>query len=107
MVIRNIRRNDLPELAKLYRQFWNEESDIFKMEKQFDSIASAGTHILLGAEENESLIGTVMGIICQELYGNCQPFIVVENMIVDIEYRRKGVGNALLQKLERFWAARR
>jgi len=41
-----------------------------------------------------------MGIICCELYGDCKPFLVVENMVVDNVYRKKGVGKALFAKLE-------
>jgi GNAT superfamily N-acetyltransferase len=42
-----------------------------------------------------------MGIICYGLYGNCEQFLVVEDMIVDINYRRKGIGKRLFIELER------
>lgn len=42
-----------------------------------------------------------MGVICEDLYGKCEPFMVIENMIVDEEYRRKGVGKALIQEIEK------
>jgi ribosomal protein S18 acetylase RimI-like enzyme len=41
-----------------------------------------------------------MGVICEELYGDCSPFVVVENMIVDKSRRRAGVGRALMAELE-------
>ena len=42
-----------------------------------------------------------MGIVCKELYGDCNPFLVVENMIVDKSSRHKGIGTLLLHELER------
>jgi GNAT superfamily N-acetyltransferase len=42
-----------------------------------------------------------MGIICEELYGSCDSFLVLENMIVDKTVRNKGVGKALIKELER------
>jgi len=38
---------------------------------------------LLSAVENSLLIGSAMGVICGELYGDCRPFLVLENMIVE------------------------
>jgi GNAT superfamily N-acetyltransferase len=56
---------------------------------------------LLSAVENGLLIGSIMGVICGELYGECRPFLVLENMIVDKEYRNRGVGKALMSELEK------
>lgn len=101
MIIRKMIANDIPELAQLYRQFWNEDSCIEIMYSQFKKVSENGTHVLLSAVENKSLIGSVMGVICEELYGNCKPFMVLENMIVDDKCRNKGIGKALVAELEK------
>ena len=92
--------NDLPRLAELYRQFWNEESDLHAMREQFQNVSRNDTHILLCAEENGEVLGSVMGVVCEELYGDCRPFLVIENMIVHENARRKGIAAALLTELE-------
>jgi Acetyltransferases len=92
---------DIPELALLYKQFWNEDSCIELMCSQFKKLCKCDTHILLSAVENGKLIGSVMGVICEELYGSCKPFMVLENMIVDSQFRNKGVGKALVSELEK------
>ena len=67
-------RTDIPQLAMLYHQFWNEDSNILAMESQFDRLSKDERYILLSAVIDEKLVGSVMGIICQDLYGNCKPF---------------------------------
>jgi len=58
-------------------------------------------YILLCAAEDEKLAGSATGIVCEELYEDCKPFLVVENMVVDSAYRKKGIGKALLAELEK------
>lgn len=101
MKIRKLEKNDMKRLAGLYEQFWHETSDVSKMEAQFDVLERENNHILLGAEEEGTLIGSVMGVVCKELYGDCRPFLVIENMIVDGADRRKGVGRVLLSEMEK------
>ena len=101
MIIREMIADEIPQLAQLYKQFWDEESCVETMCKNFQHFDETGSHILLSAVENNQLIGSVMGVICGELYGDCKPFMVVENMIVDKSYRNKGVGKALISELEK------
>lgn len=100
MIIRDMIEDDIPELAALYRQFWNEQSDPGKMREVFSKEIQSGAYILLSAVHSGHLIGSVMGIVCCELYGNCLPFLVVEDMVVDTAAQRKGIGRALLEELE-------
>ena len=100
MTIRDMEPDDIDALSKLYYQFWNEESDTQKMKNKFTKLQKDKSYIFLCATENEKLIGSVMGIVCEELYGECEPFLVLENMVVDNDYRQKGVGRALFSELE-------
>lgn len=101
MNIREMKEKDLSQLANLYYQFWGDNSDIDKMRSQYQIIKSENNHILLVCEWKDKIIGSVMGIVCRELYGDCRPFLVVENMIVDNEHRKLGVGTMLLNALEK------
>lgn len=101
MIVRELRLEDIPQLAELYQQFWHEYSNIEKMKEQFVKIKSQETHILMSATEEDKLLGSVMGVVCEELYGDCRPFLVIENMIVDRNSRKMGVGRALLLELEK------
>ncbi|HPR79490.1 MAG TPA: GNAT family N-acetyltransferase, partial [Candidatus Limiplasma sp.] len=100
MIVRSVEACDLPQLAALYEQFWGEPSYPEKMASQLENLERKGSHIVLCAAEGDQLLGSVMGVVCEELYGDCRPFLVAENMIVDRDCRRGGVGRALLAELE-------
>lgn len=97
---------DVAQLEQLYRQFWGEGACTETMTKQFNKLHKNHSHIFLSVMENNKLIGSVMGVICEELYGDCKPFLVLENMIVDNNYRNKGVGKSLISTLEKMAAER-
>ena len=101
MEIRKLIYNDLSQLALLYKNFWNENSDMQKMERTFKKLKNNDSYIFLCAIENNKICSSIMGIICYGLYGNCEPLLVVEDMVVDINYRRMGIGKKLFTELER------
>ena len=37
------------------------------------------------------MMGSVMGILCQDTIGECKTFVVLENLIVGSKYRRMGL----------------
>ena len=100
MNIRDIKENDLLQISKLYYQFWGEVSDVNKMKEQLQHIKAEDNHIILVCDDDGEIIGSVMGVICRELYGDCRPFLVVENMIVDKERQHQSIGPQLLTELE-------
>ena len=100
VVIRSLVIDDMEPLAALYHQFWGEESDTQAMRRTFSALAQNEDYILLGAALDEVLVGSVMGVVCHELYGDCKPFLVLENMVVDQACRGKGIGKLLFAALE-------
>ena len=101
MIIRDLEIEDIESLSKLYYQFWSETSDEETMRGKFSQLQKNDAYIFLCAIENNILVGSLMGIVCEELYGDCRPFMVVENVIVDGNHRGKGFGKALLGELEK------
>lgn len=101
MKIRKLRQSDLEALARLYRQFWDEESNLDRMKATYEELSTNPKYILLCATMDEVVVGSVMGIVCDELYGECRPFLLMENLVVDAGFRRHGIGKALLGELEK------
>ncbi len=101
MEIRKLIEDDLVSLAVLYQQFWGEVSSLEKMRTTFQRLKKNPDYIFLVAEKQNRLVGSAMGIICEELYGDCKPFMVVEDVIVDKHHRRLGIASSLMKELER------
>jgi ribosomal protein S18 acetylase RimI-like enzyme len=100
--IRRLQISDLEPLRQLYRLFWGEDSDIERMRKRFHEMESNSRQVILCATLDNLVVGSVMGIVCNELYGDCRPFLVMEDLIVDKEHRNHGIGKALVRELEKF-----
>lgn len=101
MIITRFTEKDLSSLGNLFTQFWGESSQIEKMRISYQKISDNPSYILLAAKQEDDLVGFGMGIICEELYGDCKPFMVIEDLIVDKNQRRSGIGSDLIQELEK------
>ncbi|MDS0526909.1 GNAT family N-acetyltransferase [Clostridium sp. SHJSY1] len=101
--IARISTNDLESLADLYKELLYVEANLEKMKNTFQWIDSNDNYILLGARDgNNNLVGSILGIICQDIIGGCRPFMVIENVIVKSNFRNLGVGKILIQYLENY-----
>ncbi|MEX1328509.1 MAG: GNAT family N-acetyltransferase [Desulfobacterales bacterium] len=67
------------------------------MQAIFQRLEKNPNYILLGADQQNHLVGSVMGIICEELYGDCRSFKVVEDVIVDKHQRRLEIGSSIYE----------
>ena len=107
LTISPIEKPDLEQLASLYKELTGTETDLLLMDAMFKKIADNPDYILIGAKDEEQrLLGSVMGIVCTDIVGACRPFMVLENVIVDPESRRQGVGAQLVSRIERYAAER-
>lgn len=101
--INRISANDLENLADLYKELLYVEANLKKMKNTFQWIDSNDNYILLGAkDDNDNLIGSILGIICQDIIGGCRPFMVIENVIVKSNSRELGIGKKLIKYIENY-----
>ncbi|OME06859.1 GNAT family N-acetyltransferase [Paenibacillus sp. FSL E2-0202] len=100
VVIKEIEMESLPELGNLYQELMNKPSDLNKLEEVFKVVKADNRYILLGAFVEGELLGSLMGIVCQDLVGDCKPFMVIENVVVSARARRQGVGKKLMNAIE-------
>ncbi len=99
-VISDIEESDLIELSELLEELSGNKTDRDKMFQTFSIMTGNNDYILLGARIDDKLAGSLMGIICQDLAGDCRPFMVIENVIVAKEYRGRGIGRSLMSAIE-------
>ncbi|WP_407310138.1 GNAT family N-acetyltransferase [Desulfosporosinus sp. SB140] len=93
--------DDLESLAQLYKELSGEETDFLKMKENFIVMDSNSDYVVLIAKEGNSVVGSVMGIICLDLVGKCNPFMVIENVIVKSTWRGRGIGKMLIEEIEK------
>lgn len=98
MEIRSINHSDLSQLLDLYDQFNRPRSprpEIERLATILRAIESAGGCVF-GAFVDEKLLGSCTVNLCPNLTWSGRPYAMIENVIVDAEWRRKGVGRSLL-----------
>ncbi|MBO9599379.1 MAG: GNAT family N-acetyltransferase [Cohnella sp.] len=98
--IRTIEERELHSLASLYSELIDIPTDVTKMAQVFNTIKNNENYVVLGAFNGEELLGSLMGVVCLDLIGDCKPFMVIENVIVSARARRQGAGKQLMRHIE-------
>lgn len=102
-----IEKADLEELAELYWELCGRETNMNRLNSNFEEIERSPNYCLIGVKDAQRrLLGSVMGICCMDVVGECQPFVVIENLIVGRNARGLGVGKLLVSGIEA-WARER
>lgn len=100
VIIREIEEESLKALNELYSELTGVPAEPAKLKNSFGIIKADSRYILLGAYNDGELLGSLMGIICQDLVGDCRPFMVIENVVVSSRARRQGLGKQLMTAIE-------
>lgn len=103
--IRVANESDLPRILELYRELsiitteaeqhldasWDNYRNVFA------EISNNPRRELLVAEYDGEVVGTVALFIIANLSHGATPYALVENLVVNHKYRRKGVGKKLME----------
>jgi GNAT superfamily N-acetyltransferase len=101
IAIERITVEDLAAVAKISEELCGRATDFEKMTASFSKITANPDCFLIGAkDEQHRLVGSAMAIVCQDIVGECRPFMVLENMIVTQNHRGSGIGRQLIQYTE-------
>jgi len=108
ITIEKINSDDLIELSDLYEELSGNKTNIEKMKENYDWINTNPDYILIGAkDDNKNLVGSLLGIMCHDVVGECRPFMVLENVIVRSDYRGLGIGKQLMSFIEDYCRKRK
>ncbi len=100
--IDTVKKSDLPALKILYKELIDEPSELSDMERSFDTMANDPAYQLLGVRNaSGELTGSVLSILCTDIFGACRPFLVIENLIVRSDCRGTGIGHLLMEHAEK------
>jgi GNAT superfamily N-acetyltransferase len=107
LTVRAATEADLPRVLELLDQIdasmypQREDADQATRLSVFQQIAADPRQHLLVAETDGRIVGTVHLIVIPHLSRTCKPSALLESMVVDEAYWRKGVGAALLREVQR------
>ena len=104
IVIRRARAGDSGEVARLYAQLVANPA-LSVWPQRLADLETAAQAALFVADGGERLSGTVLVALCPDAMFGHQPFAVVENIVVDVDARGRGLGAALLREVDRFCLA--
>lgn len=97
-MIREANIDDFDGLSALYTHLHNNKP-IPETENNFniwkDIIADKNHHIIV-AEENGKIVSSCVCVIIPNLTHNQQPYALIENVVTDKEYRKKGLASQCL-----------
>ncbi len=100
IAIKPISYDDLSQLCNLYDGLADRKTNPTKLMGVYQAIKDNDHYVILGAFHDHVLVGSLMGIICHDLVGECKPFMVIENVIVSHRVRRQGIGKDLMLTIE-------
>jgi len=103
--IRQAKENDVPRIIELYRELSMITTEAEQRSttpgdnyrKVFDEISNNPRRELLVADYEGEVVGTVALFIIANLSHGATPYALVENLVVNHKYRRKGIGKKLME----------
>jgi len=79
MAINKIEFSDINQYAKLCDELFGSQTNLLELEKALKKILANDDYILVGLKNEEGeLIGSVMGILCQDTVGDCRPLLFLK-----------------------------
>lgn len=98
IMIREIEKDDIDGLLKLYMQLHNnpmpeKTSELLQI---WDAIFQDKNHHIIVAEEDEKLVSSCVCVIIPNLTHNQQSYMLIENVITDKNYRNRGLATQCL-----------
>ncbi|WP_201775765.1 GNAT family N-acetyltransferase [Chromobacterium subtsugae] len=103
--IRLARAADADELARLYRQLVDDPA-IQVLPERLQALADGERAQVLVCEGEGRLAASAWLGFCEDVMYGGQPFAVLENIVVDRDWRGRGLGRALLDEARRRCLAR-
>ncbi|RLF98618.1 MAG: GNAT family N-acetyltransferase [Thaumarchaeota archaeon] len=99
MKIRLAREEDLPQLISILSQLnpRAERCNLERAKEVLRELSKSGQQFLMVCEVSGKIVGTAELVIKHNLTHGGRPYGYIENVVVDEDYRGKGVGNKLIE----------
>ena len=96
--VREVCKNDLYNLLDLYKQLGDNPfpKDTKHLNHIWDEIINNDNYHIIVYEEDNKIISSCTVVIIPNLTHNVRPYAFVENVVTDINYRKKGLATKCL-----------
>ncbi len=97
-MIREIMKNDLDSLLRLYMQLHDNPmpEKTAELLQIWDHIVQDKNHHVIVAEENGKIVSSCVCVIIPNMTHNQQPYAFIENVITDEKFRKRGLATQCL-----------
>jgi len=103
-IVRAAAEEDIPRILELYRELaittsqaeLSQSSSMDDCRQVFAEFRAMPGYELLVAEDEGAVVGTMVLLIVPNLSHGALPWALVENMVVDDRYQRRGIGKLLM-----------
>lgn len=95
---------DIPGLDKVMQVISDGPGDQDKMASLIERIRQDEQKYLLVAIDKESgeILGSLLGIVFEDICGDCRPILLVENVAVLKKFQGFGIGKLMFNEIERW-----
>lgn len=102
MYFRKAEETDAEVLNLFMEDLVHAKGNLKKIREKVKRIHGMEQYYLCLAYEGDEILGTAMGILCEDICEECERFLVIENVYVKEPWRGKGVAKAIFAELERW-----
>lgn len=99
VIVRTLTLDDLPSLVRIDRHLTGRSRQTWYAGKLKRCLQESDVQISLGAEINGLFVGAMMGSLQYGEFGQPETVAVLDTVLVDREFARRGVATALLDQL--------
>lgn len=99
LVVRRLTVEDLARLVRIDEQRTGRSRRAWYEGKMERALTDSDVQISLGAELDGALVGALLGSLHYGEFGQPEPIAVLDTVLVDREYARRGIARAMFEQL--------
>lgn len=102
VILRKAKEEDVPGLDQVMQVISDEPGDQEKMRDLIRRMEKDEQKYLLVAEMDGEIVGSLLGVVFEDICKDCRPILLVENVAVLDRRQGLGIGRRMFQEVERW-----
>jgi len=93
---------DAEAITTLYRELTTQSPVDVLPERISDVSNNPNTYLTVCEDNDGEILATALLTLCDDVMFKQQPFALLENVVVNKDYQREGIGKSLMEHIEEF-----